>query len=64
MIGSPIGGSCIGNTGNAEKCDQPVIPSCVDRNFYCSTPPGGDFIIKKFKSVEILFNKVELVLPQ
>ncbi len=36
---SPIGGSCSGNTGPIEKCNQTVIPNCVDRNNYCSLPP-------------------------
>jgi hypothetical protein len=36
---SPIGGSCAGNTGPIEKCNQTVIPNCVDRNNYCSLPP-------------------------
>ena len=36
---SPMGGSCSGNTATPEKCEQPVIPACVDRNAYCTLPP-------------------------
>jgi hypothetical protein len=39
ITNSPIGGSCTGNTGTVEKCAQPVIPACVDRNAYCTAPP-------------------------
>ena len=39
ILYSPIGESCIGNTGIVEKCDQPVLKACVDRNKYCEQPP-------------------------
>ena len=35
----PVGESCSGNTGDLEKCEQPVIKECVDRNKYCTGPP-------------------------
>ena len=40
IFNSPIGGSCTGNTNTPEKCLAPVIPACVDRNNYCTTPPA------------------------
>ena len=40
IVNSPVGESCPGNTGTVEKCAQPVIPNCVDRNVYCTLPPS------------------------
>ena len=40
ILYGPLKGSCPTNTGTMEKCDQPVIPSCIDRNKYCTLPPG------------------------
>ena len=38
--GAPVGGTCSGNTAQVEKCYEPVIPVCKDRNIYCSEPPS------------------------
>ena len=37
--GGPVGETCAGATGDEERCSQPTIPDCVDKNPYCSYPP-------------------------
>ena len=39
ISGGPIGETCEGATGTEERCLEPVIPDCVDKNPYCSYPP-------------------------
>ncbi len=43
---SPLGESCnrtSNNTSPVEACLQPVLPDCVDKNFYCMPPPAVPF---------------------
>ena len=42
MRGAPIKGTCEGNHDTVEKCFQPKLPVCKDRNKYCSLPPEVD----------------------
>ena len=35
----PFGESCTGNSTLPDKCFVPIIPKCIDRNFYCELPP-------------------------
>lgn len=41
MHNVPIGDSCQDDGEDFEKCLSPEIPSCIDTNIYCRTPPGA-----------------------
>ena len=42
--GAALGESCAGNHLTVEKCSQPIIPVCKDKNVYCSDPPPVSII--------------------
>ena len=54
--GAPLGGSCSKDGESVEKCLQPTLPKCVDRNTYCTPPPlnkmNDDGSINSFMKIE------------
>ena len=56
MDGAPLGGSCSQDGESVEKCLQPTLPKCVDRNTYCTPPPlnkmNDDGSINSFMKIE------------
>ena len=51
--GAPLTEACPTNTGDIEKCLQPVIPVCKDRNIYCKLPPTVSIGLMSYHNIYI-----------